>query len=92
MVTPATLVVGLLSETRRTHEKAVLDEMHAIGARIYTLGENETMVAFDSRLPEEIRDVLYLPVLQLLACSRSVTRGLNPDQPRHLNAVVSLEL
>lgn len=92
MVTNGTLVVGLLSEMRRTHEKAVLDEMHTLGARILSLGENETMVNFDSRLPEEIRDVLYLPVLQLIACSRSVSKGLNPDQPLHLNAVVSLEL
>jgi glucosamine--fructose-6-phosphate aminotransferase (isomerizing) len=92
MVTPSSQVVGLLSETRRTHEKAVLDEMHALGARILSLGESETMVNFDSRLPEEIRNVLYLPILQLLACSRSVTKGLNPDQPMHLNAVVSLDL
>ncbi len=92
MVTPSSQVVGLLSETRRTHEKAVLDEMHALGARILSLGESETMINFDSRLPEEIRNVLYLPVLQLIACSRSVARGLNPDQPTHLNAVVSLDL
>jgi len=92
MVTPSSQVVGLLSETRRTHEKAVLDEMHALGARILSLGDSETMINFDSGLPEEIRNVLYLPVLQLIACSRSVARGLNPDQPTHLNAVVSLDL
>jgi fructoselysine-6-P-deglycase FrlB-like protein len=82
----------LLSETRRTHEKAVLDEMHTLGARILSLGESESLVNFDSHLPEEIRNVLYLPVLQLLACSRSVAKGLNPDQPAHLSAVVSLDL
>lgn len=92
MVTPTTLVVGLLSEMRRNYERAVLDEMGTLGARILALAESEAAVNFDSRLPEEVRNVLYLPVLQLLACARSVARGLNPDQPAHLNAVVSLDL
>jgi glucosamine--fructose-6-phosphate aminotransferase (isomerizing) len=38
------------------------------------------------------RAVLYLPVLQLLAWHRSLAKGLNPDQPNNLTAVVTLDL
>jgi glucosamine 6-phosphate synthetase-like amidotransferase/phosphosugar isomerase protein len=34
--------------------------------------------------------VLYLPVLQMMACYRAVAKGLNPDQPHNLDAVVRL--
>jgi glucosamine--fructose-6-phosphate aminotransferase (isomerizing) len=35
--------------------------------------------------------VLYLPVLQLMAYHRAMAKGLNPDEPTHLDAVVKLE-
>jgi glutamine---fructose-6-phosphate transaminase (isomerizing) len=41
-------------------------------------------------LPETVRNVLYLPVLQLLAYHRSLAKGLNPDRPNNLEAVVRL--
>ena len=36
--------------------------------------------------------LLYLPVLQLLAFHRSLAKGLNPDRPKNLTAVVQLDL
>ena len=33
---------------------------------------------------------LLLPVLQLLAYCRSIKKGLNPDRPRNLDAVLVL--
>jgi len=48
------------------------------------------LVCFDSGLPELAREVLYLPVLQLLTYYRAVAKGLNPDRPTHLDAVVRL--
>ena len=85
-------MIGLLSETNHSLELAVLDEMKQLGANILTTGECNTEVAFASGLPEDIRDVLYLPVLQLMAYYRSVAKGLDPDRPRNLSAVVKLEL
>jgi glucosamine--fructose-6-phosphate aminotransferase (isomerizing) len=35
---------------------------------------------------------LYLPVLQLMAFYRSIAKGLNPDRPKNLTAVVQLDL
>jgi glucosamine--fructose-6-phosphate aminotransferase (isomerizing) len=91
MVSPTTLVVGLLSDRARAHEAAVLDEMRGLGARTLSLGEQDADVAFASGLPAAVRNVLYLPVLQLLAYHRALAKGLNPDKPTNLDAVVVLD-
>jgi glucosamine--fructose-6-phosphate aminotransferase (isomerizing) len=92
MVTATAAVVGLLSDSNRAHELAVLHEMRALGGRLLSLGESEVDIAFGSRLPEEIRNVLYLPVIQMIAYQRSLAKGLNPDRPKNLSAVVKLKL
>jgi len=73
------------------HEQAVLDEMQARGARVLTLAEEDALVAFESGIPEAGQAALYLPVLQLLAAYRSLSKGLNPDRPHNLTAVVTLD-
>jgi glucosamine--fructose-6-phosphate aminotransferase (isomerizing) len=35
---------------------------------------------------------MYLPVLQLMAYHRSIAKGLNPDRPNNLTAVIKLDL
>lgn len=91
MVSQNTLVVGLLSEKNSSHEQAVLYEMQALGGQVLSLAESGARVAFGSGLPESARNVLHLPVLQLMAFYRSLAKGLNPDQPKNLTAVVRLE-
>jgi glucosamine--fructose-6-phosphate aminotransferase (isomerizing) len=91
MAGPSTLVIGLFSDANRAPEAAVLDEMRALNARVLSLGESEADVAFNSGLPEAVRNVLYLPPLQLMAYYRAMAKGLNPDRPQHLDAVVKLE-
>lgn len=91
MVTPGTLIIGLLSEEHRAHEQTVLEEMRAMGAQVLEIGERECTVSFDSGLSEFARNVLYLPVGQRLAFERSLFNGLNPDRPHNLEAVVTLE-
>lgn len=90
MVNPETLVIGLLSEAQREIETGVLADVRALGGRILTIGEASTEVQFTSGLTEPARNILYLPVGQLLAYERSLTKGLNPDSPHNLNAVVKL--
>jgi glucosamine--fructose-6-phosphate aminotransferase (isomerizing) len=92
MVNGNTVVVGMLSESNARHEQAVLGEMQALGAETLVLAESGGQVTFDSGMPEPVRGVLYLPILQLLAFHRSVAKGLNPDRPNHLTAVVKLDL
>ena len=91
MITPGTLMVGLVSEANRARELAVLNDMRAMGAQILALGEQEAELAFESNLSEAARNALYLPLGQQLAFERSLHNGLNPDQPNNLDAVVKLD-
>jgi glucosamine--fructose-6-phosphate aminotransferase (isomerizing) len=94
MVTPGTLVVGLRSSANAGPESAVLKDVTALGGRILAMGEEPAdggrAVAFRSGLDEAVRDVLYLPAGQLIALERSLSKGLNPDRPTNLDAVVTL--
>jgi len=92
MVTEKAVVVGMLSDTNRAHEAKVLAEMETLGGTVAALGESEADVEFKSGIPESLRGVLYLPVLQLMAFYRSVAKGFNPDHPKNLTAVVRLNL
>ncbi|NPA89859.1 MAG: SIS domain-containing protein [Chloroflexi bacterium] len=91
MVDRTTLLVGLVSQRNSAHEQALLEEMRALGGRTFSLGEEGTDVSFHSGLPEVLQGVLYLPLLQLMAYYRAVSRGLDPDHPRHLSPVVKIE-
>ena len=97
MVDSQSLVIGLLHDENWEQQQAVLRDMKVLGAR--TLGETEDhagdpsmdeVVAFQSGIAGEWRAPLYLPVLQLMAYERSMHKGLNPDLPANLTAVVVL--
>ncbi len=92
MVGTNTLILGLVSESNARHEQAVLAEMRGLGATTVSLGQSGAEIAFECGIPEPVRGVLYLPVLQMLAFHRSLTKGLNPDRPNNLTAVVKLAL
>ncbi|MCC6498870.1 MAG: SIS domain-containing protein [Anaerolineales bacterium] len=92
MVNQNAVVVGLLSEANRVHEAKTLEEMKRLGGTVASVGEKEADVCFESKIPEEVRGVLYLPVLQLMSFHRSLAKGLNPDRPNNLTAVVKLDL
>jgi glucosamine--fructose-6-phosphate aminotransferase (isomerizing) len=98
LVDQATLVVGLLSERAWDYEVEVLREMRTLGARVLALAEApgkgplpaDGQVFFASGVPEPLRGVLYVPLLQWMACCRALRKGLDPDVPKHLSAVVVL--
>jgi glucosamine--fructose-6-phosphate aminotransferase (isomerizing) len=92
MVDKNTLVIGLISEKAFGYEMAVLDDVRKYGGRVLTIGEKNTDIEFNSGLPEDAQNVLFLPLLQLLAYFRSVVSGKNPDIPRNLSAVVNLDI
>jgi glutamine---fructose-6-phosphate transaminase (isomerizing) len=91
MANEDTLMIGLVSEANAPSEQAVLNDMKKQGAHILSLGESKADISLSSNLPEIIRNTLYLPVIQLLAYERSLAKGLNPDKPNNLDAVVVLE-
>ncbi len=90
MITPSALVMGLLSDVQREQEEAVLKDMRALGGRTLSVAESGADVELASGLSEIARSPLYLPVGQLIAFERSVAKGLNPDLPENLTAVVTL--
>lgn len=92
MVNKKAVVVGMLSDVNRIHEAKVLSEMKQLGGTVVSLAESDADVQFESGIPESVRGVLYLPVLQLTAFYRSLAKGLNPDRPMNLTAVVKLDL
>jgi glucosamine--fructose-6-phosphate aminotransferase (isomerizing) len=92
MVSESAVVVGLLSESNASRESAVLKEMQALGGKTLNLAESGADVSFESGVPEYTQGVLYLPILQLMAFYRSLEKGLNPDRPNNLTAVVQLDL
>jgi glucosamine--fructose-6-phosphate aminotransferase (isomerizing) len=92
MVKDTAMVIGLRSEINRRHEQAVLKQMRAFGGQVFELAETGGDLNFQSQIPESVRNVLYLPPLQLMAYYRSLKKGLNPDRPQNLTAVVELDL
>ncbi len=90
MVTPSTVLVGLVSEANMRHELKVLEEMQDRGANVVSIGEAGVGVNFQSGVSEAARGVLYLPFAQLLGYERSLAKGLNPDRPHNLTAVITL--
>ena len=99
MVDETTLVIGLLGEHNIDQEFAVLREMKAKGAQILAIAETlpeglaseGDQIFLNSDLPLIWRSPLYLPAMQWLAYSRGMVKGLNPDRPHNLDAVVVLD-
>lgn len=90
MIVPSALTVGLRSTINGQKEAAVLEEVKALGGRVLDIAEAGTQVRFESGLDEAVRNVLYLPVGQIIAFERSLSKGLNPDHPMNLDSVVKL--
>lgn len=96
MVSPRTLIIGLINDVTRDHEIAVLEEMKTLGASVLVLDETgdginaDYVVELRSGLSTLARGPLLLPILQLLAYYRSMNNGLNPDRPKNLEVVVKL--
>ena len=90
MVAPSALVVGLHSATQHEPEASVLADVRSLGGRVLSMGWDGDQVAFGDHLEEAACNVLHLPVGQLIAWERATSRGLDPDRPTNLEAVVKL--
>jgi glucosamine--fructose-6-phosphate aminotransferase (isomerizing) len=97
MLDPSALVISMVSDHTWQEEFAVLTETRAIGARALSITRGDLpldgcgdRIGLSSDLSPAIRVVLYLPILQLLAYFRAMAKHLDPDDPRHLTAVVTL--
>jgi glucosamine--fructose-6-phosphate aminotransferase (isomerizing) len=68
----------------------VLEDVKTLGGRVLGIAEKGASFQLTSGIDEAIRNVLYLPLGQLIAYQRSISKGLNPDLPHNLDAVVKL--
>lgn len=100
MVNDHSLVVGLLTRENNQHELDVLKDMKNLGARILSIGDTGRQGApkwIDHAIPLQLDgldlfgDVLYLPSLQIMAFEHALSKGLDPDSPNNLDAVVVLK-
>jgi len=95
-VTDDTAVILLAGERERAYLGDVAADVRGHGAHVATIGPYPLDHAGESlALPDDLSDlaraVLYLPPVQLLAHVRAELLGLDPDAPRLLNPVVTLD-
>lgn len=96
MITRNSLVIGMLSDGRKEEEVKVLRDMKNLGATTLALTRSAEGVEADiilevgKDLGDFARGMLYLPLMQLLGYYHSLSKGLNPDNPTNLTAVVHL--
>ncbi len=91
MCSPDVVVLGLVSAERAARELAVLDDISPMSGRVVKIGDRLEH-HIPSSLPIWSRPVLHLLPLQLLALERALGKGLDPDSPRHLTAVIHLDV
>ena len=89
------LVIGLVTPGSAGHEALVLQEMAAFGASALAVSQTPGLAGPQIALPQDLpawcAPVLHLPALQLLAYHRALFTGCDPDNPRQLSAVISLD-
>jgi glutamine---fructose-6-phosphate transaminase (isomerizing) len=96
---PGVLVVGLLGGTSAREEGRVISEAAGLGAQTWTLAGEPAEAAglpgdvslIGGRLETGARLPLMLYPAHALALTLALTRGRNPDAPRHLGQVVTFD-
>jgi glutamine---fructose-6-phosphate transaminase (isomerizing) len=100
IVNPKVLLVFLLSESGYDAECEVLSEMKSLGATIMAVANKADVrvrAAADLvvELPLDVPELARLPLAlfpgQLLGLYTGLQKGLDPDTPRNLSRVVTLE-
>lgn len=98
MVDDNSLVVGLVNDLIVDHEIPVLQEMVSLRSKLLSIVEKKDerlerigdVIELQSGIAEPLRTILFLPVLQLMAYYRAISRGQDPDNPNNLDAVVQI--
>ena len=68
----------------------MLEEVKGLGGRVVDMAETGSTVRLGARLDETFQNILYLPVGQMIAFERALSKGLNPDRPTSVDTVVKI--
>lgn len=100
LIDDSTMVVGLFGQSSARYEKPVLDELrqestpHTLALAPASLGKipgAAHTLAVETDWPDSIQGLAYLPLVQLLAYYRAITKGVNPDESRNLVPFIKLD-
>jgi glucosamine--fructose-6-phosphate aminotransferase (isomerizing) len=100
VVDQGSLVVCLASDSQLAAEARVLNDMKCLGAKTLVITEDSTtsdwsgmdyVISMKTGLDEWDRGAIYLPLIQWIAYYRSISKGLDPDQPNNLSPVIELD-
>jgi len=100
MVSNRTCLLFLLSETGMEEESEVLVEMKDLGGTIVAICNraservrraSDFLFELEADVPEFVLPAPFLVLPQLLGYHTGIAKGLNPDEPTHLNRVVILD-
>lgn len=91
MVNTQTLVISVGSQRLNAQEQAVLADMRALGGHTLSIGPTaDCDMHWQLDGDDLLQGIVALPLLQSIAFARATSRGLDPDNPHNLNAVVVL--
>ena len=99
--TENSLITLLTSRYAENYEVPLVEDLKKLGAKIlvFTPECNNSLYRqadYRVKVPGDFGDIfypfLYMPVLQLLAYYRAISKKINPDNPKNLTAVVKLEI
>ncbi len=97
MVNANSLTIGFTDPNTAAFELPVFEHMQKLGSKTLAVGRFDNKpemldMIFDiaAEVPQVWSYPLYLPFIQLIAYERSISKGLNPDQPQNLSGVVEL--
>jgi glucosamine--fructose-6-phosphate aminotransferase (isomerizing) len=100
-VTEHSLITLLTSKNGRVYEEALVEEFKKLGGKTLVFhaeawhqssGSPDFAVGVSSNSSDVFNLFNYMPLLQMLGYFKAHARGINPDSPRNLSAVVSFDL
>ena len=93
------LVTILSSDAGREYDQILAHNMKNLGGRVLVLTDSKVedfmdcsdfVMQLGSGLGDGVRDILYMPTLQFMACYKSVSEGYDPDHPKNLHYYVEI--
>jgi len=95
------LITLLASQAGNEYEVQLIDELKELGAKILVISGNNwnslsEKIQYNINVGNKFGDImnlfLYAPILQLMAYYKAIAKGINPDEPRNLTAVVKFTI